>query len=717
MKIRTTKYLFPIFCGIMLFFISYSAHAKNELVTSHVSIIFDDNDGLPLYYHLVGVKEPIRGKSEISKGLKVIVRDKVTRTDTTLTAQFKGFTEDHHSGFASYDILYNGEEVSSFTLKYAVDKTVVTVSLENVEEYKHYLLLEVQPTSLVTYRNRKGIEWLAHGDASGVYSTIKDAKPCVLGDKWSNDFPDFPNFTYLPLVMMGNTQANCSMEVLGYVCSVALSVDGKKTEKQATMGVKGHYRIRGGHTTPDILVEQKELCRLDFTQDYDNNKQVDWLDAAKSVRDRMPEIPTHYFDDKFAWIISGQAGRAPEISITFPNIINVIKKINHLTDGCPQELYISGWTEGGHDTGYPNVTILNQRMGGINGYLDLKENAASYNTNVSFDDMYEDHYDNEYSKGFYDEKYIARTREGDLMTFRAWNEVDTCRLAGVAKYMEEGGPGMKRIQYMLNNYRLKNSLLIDGMSWWSIRHDWDPKQPASAVKNLRAKYKIIDEYKKNGIHIISELLRYPFVGKMAYVVDGPQDAGWGWNGFGGDIIPLMRLVYSKSIIYGGNGGDGLFRDPRQVLFNNNRRGPWISEKTPNTEITDYYYINFILWEKLHALDLIAYNKKGDVVDISLENNWNIHIDYSKPDGYTVTHNGVTVLDGPQVTCPIENNRIAFYSKTEKILSYPLPVNNPAPTVYKVKVLSENGSAPYPFEVKEGKIEIAVPANTPVILSY
>lgn len=699
-----------------MLFTSYKTSAQNELKTQQLSLVFDEKDGLPTYYRLNGSEKTVKGKVSNESELKIVLRDKTARTDTTLSAQFDNFDFGANYATATYCINYQGEIAGKFALKYNVSQTTVTILLDNVQEYNNYLLIDIKIPSLITFQNHKGTEWLAHGDGAGVYSTIKNAKTCILHDKWSNDFPDFPNLTYLPLIMMGDNKVNCSMEVMGYICSATLAVQGDKNKKYATMGVKGAYRVRGGLKTPDIPVEQKELCRLDFTQDYDNNNKIDWLDAAKSVRDRMPEIPTHYFDDKFVWIISGQPGRAPEINTTFPEIINMIKKIHHLTNGCPQELYISGWTEGGHDTGYPNITILNQRMGGMNGYLNLKENAATYHTNISFDDMYEDHYDNEYSKAFYDEKYIARTKEGSLMTFRAWNEIDTCRIVGMAKYMEDGGPGMKRIQYMLNNYQLKNSLLIDGMSWWSIRHDWDPEKPASAVNNLKAKFKVIDEYKKHGIHIVSELLRYPFVGKMAYVVDGPQDSGWGWNGFGGDIIPLMRLVYSKSIIYGGNGGDGLFRDPRHVLFNNNRRGPWISNATPNEDITDYYYINFILWKKLHALDILSYNKKGSVADITLTDGWNINIDYAKNDGYKVTYKGVNILDGPNVTCPIDKNRIAFYSKTGGKLSYPLPTDKSG-SEYSAKLISETGAQTFPFEINNGKIEVTVPANSPVIFYY
>ena len=107
------------------------------------------------------------------------------------------------------------------------------------------------------------------------------------------------------------------------------------------MGVKNYYRVKEQSIT-SFLVGQKEIYRLDFTGDYDNNKKTDWLNAAKAVRDKMPVIQTQYCDNRMVWIISGQAERAGKAAINFSNIENVIKRISMLTDGVLQVVYISG---------------------------------------------------------------------------------------------------------------------------------------------------------------------------------------------------------------------------------------------------------------------------------------------------------------------------------------------------------------------------------------
>ena len=439
------------------------------------------------------------------------------------------------------------------------------------------------------------------------------------------------------------------------------------------MGVKSFYRVKG-ESISSLLVEQNEICRIDFTGDYDKNKITDWLDAAKAVRDRMPPIPTHYYDDRMVWIISGQPGRTEKATITFPDIEKVISKIYRLTDGVPQAVYISGWTEGGHDTGYPNITKLNEKMGGETGFFQLKERAIQFDANISFDDNYDDQFNNEYTKGHFEKRYIAINADGTLMQQRAWNGVDTSYITGMAKYMKDGGPGVERVRFTCQNYNLKQTELVDAVTWWSVRNDWDTENPASAVKNLRdGKFKLISEYEKYGVYIISELLRYPFVGKLALVVDGPD--GGGWNGFGGTQIPLQRLVYSRSIIYGPGGGDGVARDPRLTLMHNCRRGPWISENTPTDDITNYYYLNFLPWTKLHALDILSFTRDSAIISMKLSNNSSVTIDYSIPEKFSANYMGTQIMDGNSITCPIDNNRIAFYSKTEKTLTYPITASS------------------------------------------
>ena len=725
---------------LVLFFrtgnvISQTHSQKHEnvviLYTPLVNIIFDGKDGLPLSYELLRLKEQFKGKDD-GQTIKVVLSKKnrdntldlkktangeyymKSKTDMVVVPHLKKIDILKDQANVSYEVYSDNSIKVSFTIRYSIKDETVFITLEDVIERNGYELIEIQTNSLVTIYQTNGNEWLAHGNGGGYYSDLASARSAELNDGWSKEFPYFPNFTYLPLVMMGNGKVNSSMEVQGYLSNTKLKVSRAKRKKKATMGVRSYYRV-GGESIDHLLAGQKEICRIDFTGDHDKNKKTDWLDAAKAVRDHMPPIPTHYLDDKMVWLIMGQKGRAEKAEITFTDIVKVIKRISMLTDGVPQVVYIAGWTEGGHDTGYPNITKLNDKMGGLEGFKQLKEKALLYNANISFDDNYDDQYNNEYTRGYFNEKYIARNADGSLMRQKAWNGVDTSYITGMAKYMQDGGPGKERVRFTCQNYDLKHTELVDALSWWSIRHDWDPESPASAIKNLRnGKFELIRAYKKYGIDIISELLRYPFVGKLALVVDGPE--GEGWNDFKGTQIPLQRLVYSNSIIYGSSGGEGVARDPRLTLFQNCRRGPWIKQTTSAADITDYYYLNFLPWTKLHALDILSFHRDKKKISMKLSNNSSVEIDYQEDDKFSVVYNKIKIMDGNSITCPIDNNRIAFYSKRREILSYPVP-RGKDPGSFKAKLLSDDKSENYPFKVKNGKIIIHVPENHPVILYH
>ena len=52
------------------------------------------------------------------------------------------------------------------------------------------------------------------------------------------------------------------------------------------------------------------------------------------------------------------------------------------------------------------------------------------------------------------------------------------------------------------------------LSYYPIRNDWDREHPASGVKNLAARYQVIEGFKKLGLDVVSEELRYAMHGTL-----------------------------------------------------------------------------------------------------------------------------------------------------------------------------------------------------------
>ena len=108
---------------------------------------------------------------------------------------------------------------------------------------------------------------------------------------------------------------------------------------------------------------------------------------------------------------------------------------------------------------------------------------------------------------------IARKPDGDLWKSREWTGEESY-IQGLAKYME--GPGVERVRYTCERYKLPGTIHVDVLSYFAIRNDWDRERPASGIRNLYAgRYRVLEEFKKHGVDVTSEGLRYPYIGKIS----------------------------------------------------------------------------------------------------------------------------------------------------------------------------------------------------------
>lgn len=281
------------------------------------------------------------------------------------------------------------------------------------------------------------------------------------------------------------------MEVSAYMDATEIEITGGKGHHHARIGTVQTYRVHGGRAynmndgnppnagnanTPNLPVGQTPRCRLDFAGDYDRNGTVDWLDGAKIVAARMPPMSSTYYNDKFVYLVGGKYKPEKEPRTTFAQSGQLIKDIAMLTDFAPQVPLLGGWVYDGQDTGFPSEDSVNESLGGAEGLKHLMEEAPKYNANVSFNTNYDDAYK---SSPVFDTAFIARRPDGQIWRSRDWAG-EYSYITGMAKYMDKWG--MQRISYMMDRYKIHDALLIDAMSWHSIRNDWDRNYPASGYK-------------------------------------------------------------------------------------------------------------------------------------------------------------------------------------------------------------------------------------------
>ncbi|WP_162463037.1 endo-alpha-N-acetylgalactosaminidase family protein [Paenibacillus psychroresistens] len=682
------------------------------LQSNALQVSYDSQDGLPYQYLMKANNNSFWGEP-YGAPMEVTICQLDPRKFLTTAISVSKFEKNENIIDFHFETFFEAAIAVSFVIRYTLEAAALIVTLEEVLEHAGYELIEVSMPGLVSVREDEDGAWLAHGNEGGSLVTLKEAEIGAL--------PEDPYFgkvlAALPVVMAGNKNGACALEVQSFLDGTLLQVDAQNDQRIALLGTVKTYRVNGSQSynlndgnqrnsgndrTPNLLAEQKSICRLDFIGDHDGNGKVDWLDAAKLVQERMPRIPTDYYNDKLLYLIGCDNPMFEKPRTTFAQCEELISGISMLTDNAPQIAYLAGFQYEGHDTGYPAVDKVNARLGGYSGYLQLKLNAKAHNCVVSLDDNYDDAY---MTSPQWDETIIARRPDGEIWKSRVWSK-DVSYIIGLSKYMKAAAP--QRVRFTKDYYQLEETTLIDVLSWFAIKHDWDPEHPASGVKNFfEGRVKLFDEFAQYGINVVSEQLRYPWVGKMSLSVDGVHG---GKCPFGGQPIPLLPLIYKHSVIYGGEPGPAP-KDPGSILFYNSRPGPWFGADSEYEDITDFYYLNLVPWMKLHALDIETFERIGELASIGLSGGGLI-----KVNEFQKTHeailDGVTILKDSSLTCALDDKRIVFYSTEERELEYPLPSHS---TIIETQALFSDRSETYPYRLEHKKIRIKVPARRPIMI--
>lgn len=692
--------------------------------SSQIEVVLDRNDALPFEYRLLALQTRMRGEDHGGQMTATLCRRKPWGFVTSLIEASSVHATDTQADFQLH-CSYDGEPAADVVLRYAVDGATLHVTLEDIKEYPGYELIEIGMPRLVTIRAEDGPAWLAQADDGGSMVALDEAMP---GSLPVNTFWGKVLGT-LPVVMVGTDRVVCVQHVTAFMDGSELVVSGDKGRQRASAGTIKAHRVNGSlyysmntadppgglwicgdELTPNLLIEHKSACRLDFIGDLDGNGVVNWLDGAKLVRSRMPAMPSHYYDDKFVYSIFCDAPKFPEPVATFQQCEEHIKQVAALIDHAPQVVYLWGWQFRGKDTGYPSVAQVNERVGGYDAMMHLIEEGRKWNCNVSLSDNYDDAYR---SSPGWNPDVIARRPDGQLWESRNWTG-ENSYVTGMAKFMS--GPGLERVRFTCEHYKIRDATHVDVLSYFCIRNDWDREHPASGIKDLvNGRYVVFDEFAKHGVDVSSEALRYPFIGKMTSY--GYMQGGLGEKPpFGGEQVPLLPTIYRKTAVWGASGGRGqeLIDRLLNMLFFNTVGGAGFRPGGGDLmDISDAYYLHMVPWFKLHDRNIESYNRTGSEVVIGLEGNSRIWMDLAAKT-YSVTFGGVEIARNQSTFCQLDNDRLAFYSIDAGNLSAPLPEGwNPAQI--GALALSTDSAEEVEPEVVEGRINVFVPGRRPVIV--
>jgi hypothetical protein len=675
-----------------------------------LTVTLDGKDGLPFRYLFDG--QTIWGE-DIGAPITAILCRLQPRKYVTASLSVASMARTQRSVVFRFEVPYEQEVGARFSLRYAISGTSMTMTVEAAAESPGFELIELALPNLATVRETDEGAWMAQGRDGGSFVRVGAAKPYR--------YEDDENFgrisTQLPIGMVGTHSVGCIMEVTGFMDGTESSIATTAAGRSARIGTVLVHRVHGGRCynmndggnpvcgtqhTPNLLVEQTSRCRFDFFPVED--AAAPWFPAAKLLRARMPPSPTRYFDDKLLYLIAGKQKIESQPRTTFAQSRRLIGEIARLTDYAPQVAYISGWVYDGQDTGYPSEDKVNASLGSYEELMQLMADSRRVNANVSVNVNYDDAYK---SSPEFDPAFIAREPDSAIWKSRAWDG-EISYIVGMAKYVL-GGWATRRIAATMARYRLRDTLLIDALSWFAIRNDWDPAHPASGYKNLvDGKWRVIDEFRKRGVSVVSEQFRYPMLGKLALSVNGPEPRTCP---FGGQQIPLTAIVYRKAAIFGSS-GDGVLR-PQRDLFWNSRPGLWFENKTDRAAITDFYYLLALPFNEVHRLEAESFAAHGSLCRLGLEGQSSLTMD-SAGTSYEVIWQGATIARDESTCCPVDANRIAFYSRSGGRLNYPLPAAWTGANV-TARALTVDGRRASPVQIEAGQIVVETPARVPVMV--
>jgi hypothetical protein len=687
------------------------------LHSSSLEVILDSTDGLPFQYRLVNSGVRFLGE-DTGNSLNVSLHRSEPWGFATAAVKPRGNKVTSFSADFYFTAMYGSNAAADFTLRYAIEGSTLRITLEDVHEHEGFELISLSMPSLVTVYEGDADAWLAHGDAGGDLVALREARAGKLG---LNSFWGEIN-GILPVIMVGHSGAVCVQETTAFMDGTLLSVTGGAPNRRACLGTTKVFRVDGSacydmnlgrgaprscgtQSTPNLIVGQKSSCRLDFLEPADGSPALTWIDGAKLVRARMPSIPNHFYDDKFIYGIRTDEPKFPKPSATFERCEQIIREVHALTDGSPQLVHLWGWQFRGKDTGYPAVNVVDERIGGYEGMMRLKDRMKALNTTVSLSDNYDDAYR---SSPAWNENMIARKPDGDLWKSREWTG-EASYIQGLAKYME--GPGVERVRYTCERYKLPGTIHVDVLSYFAIRNDWDPKHPASGIRNLYAgRYRILDEFAKHGVDVTSEGLRYPYIGRisMCWYAGGPAPCP-----FGGKPVPMLSLIYRKSAVWGraGNRGDlpllllMFYGEAQHSIFNGD---------TPISNMLDSFYLAMVPWFHLHTLNIEHFVRTQDKTVTTLENpETHVDIDWEKKT-YSVTLNGAVVARDNATFCPLGRDRLAMYSIADGTLEATLPTGWDSHAITAFTLFADRRE-PITFKLDGRKVTVQMQSRQPVMI--
>ena len=497
--------------------------------------------------------------------------------------------------------------------------------------------------------------------------------------------------THWAILATSRVAAVLENNILVFPVYTRASGAGKSAESVSLWNGPYHYRI-SGEVAPPLV------ARVSLTGDENGDGRINWVDGAVRLRQSIPVFPRDY-DDTFVYKIfcgrppdKAKSEKQPIVVTTFAQCLDIIRKISNLTHGRPQIVYLVGWQHLGHDSNWPDVSVINPHLGGREGLLALMKRAREHNAVVSLHTNMDAAYT---ASPAWDDRIVCRTPDGEMMQWAVMNGVPNYHISH-DKDLQYGN-ALARLEQLLRMVPLQKTIHFDAMRY--SNESWDPGGFADMTAELYAWQKIAEAYRRLGITITTEgVVPSPgYIGRVAgfWHLSRSKDSG-----------PFWFLIHRRWAA----GGSGL---KERVAFGDSRNQN-VTAGTPMVEITEGYYLNTLLQQHLQHLEATNYDDDGDRITITFGGQCVSSYD-RKREAVRIQDGGILIATGNDRFVPVGEDRILAYSKSGGEQSWQLPRKWRGQGA-EMWALTETGRQPGPrCRIESERIVFAAQAGRPYLI--
>ncbi len=723
------------------------------LANDRVTVALDER--FPRILYCESGKTRILGEPEAIAPRLYLYRksDRVTITsddpivEAAYTLACQGTSAAYHATVAC-----GGAKAAEFDLELTLTGDDATIRLAGVKEFGDWRFLSVRLGRIVSAGSQDGDSTVATCGWQGRLLDPKKCKPLLNDYSWVGYTARLCGAAVRPNLVV-------TLDIPGYedlmIQEVRQYTRIASPQTVASLGAEMMYRQRTvedpkadvGIFPPEdqcprylpldepLLCTQRKEVRLHFihAEDIQQKKQqqqdtgkmpvlhtLDWTDAARYFQSLIgPEKKCNpYYDNALVYKTLQATIRKPRLSVE--GALDFIRRVHNLTDGMRQVCYMTGFQYIGHDSGWPDVSVVYDAVGTKEGIRQAIVEARRYNAELSFHLNYDVFSD---TSPLFEGQYVTRTSTGKIGGQGMWdgNQLYGLNIPAYRKQL------CGLIDKVIAEYGIAGTVHLDTYSCGPYVYDASPLHPTPAYDLTQAKLDFIKEFNRRGLDMTSEGLTDPYVGHIGHVW-ALFDYGTTWEGE--EKISFAAFIYHGAISW--NGGHGFiplahFADKPGIedavlgtLVSGGGAGIEIPDHDRNPQdVADMLFLMHPPYMMLRNRKWTGYARKDNVIRVDYASAAGkesfIELDVAKPgyrvvvDGVTVAEDFTTVFNGPR------EGTLLAYSNTDRDLDWPAPAgwaDGPVPAV----TLTQNGPGIRPTaKIEKGRIRVSLKAHQPVRL--